>query len=74
MGISHMLAAKLVLILEFSEGRAKIVRRMVEDPISSDLVVSNFQQHPNVTVVVDIAAASELARFKCPWYESTFVT
>jgi hypothetical protein len=39
----------------------------VEGPIDKKVAASYLQEHPRAEVIVDLAAASQLARIRCPW-------
>jgi glucosamine-6-phosphate deaminase len=67
MGVLHLMTAKQIVGIAVSEGKAKIIKRLVEETSKTELVLSQLQHHNNVTLIVDTAAASELTRFKCPW-------
>src|SRR6516225_2889299 len=67
MGVGTILSAKRVVMIAFGEGKAPIVARAVEGPITSSVAASFLQQHPHATVYLDEAAAAELTRFKSPW-------
>ena len=67
MGVGTILAARKVLLLAFGDGKAKIIRRAVEGPVSPAVAASHLQEHADAKVILDTAAASELTRFKTPW-------
>ncbi|GAM20332.1 hypothetical protein SAMD00019534_035070 [Acytostelium subglobosum LB1] len=67
MGLSTLLAAKRVLLLAFSEGKAAVVQKTTEGEVSLQVPSSQFQKHANCSLIVDDAAAGELTRQKCPW-------
>lgn len=67
MGIGTILHAKKIYILAFSEGKASIVKKAIEGPITSEVAASFLQEHQNTTFVLDRSAAEQLIRFKCPW-------
>jgi len=67
MGPGDVFAAKKIALLCFGEGRAKIVRRIVEEPATQDLVISFLQTHENATLFVDTAAAAKLTCIETPW-------
>jgi glucosamine-6-phosphate deaminase len=67
MGISSIMSAKEVVMMAFSESKARILAKMVESEMSVSVPASYLQAHPNAGVVIDEAAASELCRIKCPW-------
>lgn len=60
-GLGTILGAKHLVLLAFGEGKAAAVAGAVEGPVTSSLPGSAIQLHPHVTVVVDEAAASQLA-------------
>lgn len=67
MGVGTIHKAKKVYLMAWGEGKAGIIRKTVEGPIS-DLVPATFlQEHANTVFVLDDAAASELTRVKTPW-------
>jgi glucosamine-6-phosphate deaminase len=67
MGVGTIHKAKKVYLMAWGEGKAGIIRKTVEGPIS-DLVPATFlQEHANTVFVLDDAAASDLTRVKTPW-------
>lgn len=60
-GLGTILRARHLVLLAFGEGKAAAVAGAVEGPLSAMLPGSAIQLHPHVTVVVDEAAASQLA-------------
>ncbi|MDR5001961.1 glucosamine-6-phosphate deaminase [Brevibacillus parabrevis] len=60
MGIKTILGAKKVVLLASGEAKAQAVRLMVEGEPTADVPASLLQLHPDVTVIVDEAAASQL--------------
>jgi glucosamine-6-phosphate deaminase len=67
MGVGTILAAKRIVMLAFGEGKAGVVGKAVEGPVTSVVAASFLQQHPNATVHLDEAAAAGLTRCKTPW-------
>lgn len=67
MGIGTVMGAKRIVMLAFGEGKAAVVTRAIEGPVTSACPASYLQQHSNVTVYLDTAAAAQLARTRCPW-------
>lgn len=61
-GLGTILRARHLVLLAFGEGKAAAVAGAVEGPLSATLPGSAIQLHPHATVVVDEAAASQLAR------------
>lgn len=67
MGIGTIMAAPEIYLMAWGEGKAGIVKRAVEEPVSDAIPTSFLQNHPNTTIVLDIAAADSLTRIKTPW-------
>lgn len=67
MGVGTILDARKVVLLAFGEHKAKIVQRAVEGSITDSVAASFLQQHPDATILLDRAAAGELASFARPW-------
>ena len=62
MGVGTILDSKSVLLLAFGEGKAEVVAKSIEGPITSMVPASVLQMHQNVTVLLDDKAASKLSR------------
>ena len=60
MGIKTILSAKRIVLLAFGEAKANAIAQMVHGPVTTALPASVLQQHPNVDVYLDQAAASQL--------------
>jgi glucosamine-6-phosphate deaminase len=67
MGISTILKAKQIILLAWGPGKAPVVQKSVEGPVSEQVPASLLQQHHDCSFVVDEAAAAELTRNKSPW-------
>ena len=61
LGLAEILAARRVLLLANGANKAEIVARALEGPVGSDCPASFLQEHPDCAVVLDSAAAKELA-------------
>lgn len=59
-GLGTILDARELVLLAFGEAKAEAVAGAVEGPVSASLPGSVIQLHPEVTVLVDEAAASRL--------------
>jgi len=59
-GLGTILEARSLVLLAFGEGKAEAVAGAVEGPVSASLPGSAIQLHPEVTVLLDEAAASRL--------------
>jgi glucosamine-6-phosphate deaminase len=67
MGVGTILEARRVLMMAFGEGKAMVVAKAIEGPVTSVVAASFLQNHPNAQVVLDEAAAADLTRFRSPW-------
>jgi len=67
MGVGSIMKAKRVIMMAWGEGKAKVIKRAVEGPVSDQIPSSFLQKHSNCLVVLDDAASSELVRIKTPW-------
>jgi glucosamine-6-phosphate deaminase len=59
-GLGTILRARHLVLLAYGEAKADAVAGAVEGPVSASLPASVIQLHPNVTVLLDEAAASKL--------------
>lgn len=60
MGIGSILKGKKMVLLAYGEAKADAIKGMVEGPVTTDLPASALQNHPDVVVILDEAAASKL--------------
>lgn len=60
MGVGTIMQAKRLLMMAKGEKKAPLVKRMLEGEVSENFPASVIQRHPNVIVVLDRFAASEL--------------
>jgi glucosamine-6-phosphate deaminase len=60
MGIRTIMNARSILLLASGKEKAEIVRRSLLGPVTPEVPASVLQLHPNVTVLLDRAAAPEL--------------
>ncbi|MBH8568985.1 glucosamine-6-phosphate deaminase [Microvirga sp. STS02] len=67
MGVGTILEARQIVLLAWGEGKAAVVKRMVEGEITDTVPATYLQRHPNVQVVLDEAAGAELTPRKTPW-------
>ena len=67
MGVGSILEAREIVLLAWGEGKAAVVKRMVEGEMTDSVPATYLQRHPNVRVSLDQAAAAELTRVKTPW-------
>jgi glucosamine-6-phosphate deaminase len=67
MGVGSILKARKVYMMAWGEGKAGVIKKAVEGPISDQIPSSFLQKHNDCLVVLDAAASSELVRKKTPW-------
>ena len=60
MGIGTIMKARKIVLIASGEGKAEIVKAMVQGPVTPAVPASVLQLHPDVIVVVDEAAAGLL--------------
>jgi len=60
MGIQDILRAKKIVLIVSGDQKAKVVHALFNAPISNEIPCTILQTHPNVVVIVDEPAASEL--------------
>lgn len=60
MGIGTILESRKILLIASGAGKASAVAACAQGPISTDCPASALQRHPDVTLLVDRAAAEEL--------------
>lgn len=60
MGVSTILGARKILMLATGAGKADIIAKAVEGPMTSMISASALQLHPHTIVIVDEAAAAKL--------------
>jgi glucosamine-6-phosphate deaminase len=61
MGIGTILEAKMIILLASGKDKAEIVARAAEGPVTASVPASVLQFHPRAKLVIDEAAAAELA-------------
>jgi glucosamine-6-phosphate deaminase len=67
MGLGTIMEAKKIILMAWGEGKSKIIRKMVEEPVTEMMPASVLQKHPNTSFIFDTAAAADLTRIKTPW-------
>ena len=67
MGVGTILKAKRIVLAALGEGKAEIIKKTVEGPVTEFIPASNLQGHNNTTFILDNGAASQLTRIKTPW-------
>jgi glucosamine-6-phosphate deaminase len=67
MGIGTILDARQVVLLAWGASKAEVIARAVEGLPDESLPASLLQQHPNLSFLIDEAAAGQLVRRRQPW-------
>ena len=67
MGVGTFLEAKRIILMAWGEGKANVIKEMVEGPKTDALPASYIQDHPHALVVLGSASSSELTRINTPW-------
>ncbi len=67
MGLETIRSAKSIVLLMWGEDKSGIARNLIEGEVSESYPATNLQQHPNMQVIIDEAAAQQLTRVKEPW-------
>lgn len=67
MGVSSIMKARSIYMLVWGQHKANILQKAVEGSVNSIVSASFLQEHPNVKVIVDKEASTELTRIKTPW-------
>ncbi len=71
MGVGSIMKAKHVIMMAWGEGKASVIKKAVEGPVTDHIPSSFLQRHSSCQVVLDDAASSELSRIKTPWILDT---
>jgi len=66
-GVGTILDSREIVLIATGEGKARIIRRAVEDPITEEVTASYLREHPKSSVFLDRAAAGSLTRELTPW-------
>ena len=67
MGVGSILKARKVFMMAWGEGKAGVIKKAVEGPVTDQIPSSFLQKHNDCQVILDEAASSELVRVKTPW-------
>ncbi|MDR1592006.1 MAG: glucosamine-6-phosphate deaminase [Prevotellaceae bacterium] len=71
LGIGSILKAKRVALLAWGDSKSPIIHSVVEGAVSDLIPASYMQTHSNITIFLDIHAASSLTRISHPWLVSS---
>ncbi|UUM61816.1 glucosamine-6-phosphate deaminase [Streptococcus suis] len=61
MGIANIMAAKTIVLMAYGPEKADAIKATVEGPVTTDVPASVLQNHDDVVLIIDEAAASKLA-------------
>ena len=67
MGIRTIFNSKRIIMIAWGIQKSHIVKKSVENNITSLIPTTYLQNHKNTTLVLDKECSSELTRFKTPW-------
>jgi glucosamine-6-phosphate deaminase len=67
MGLATVLESRKILLLALGEGKAAVIREMAEGPVSDRIPASFLQEHNDVALLMDCAAARDLTSVATPW-------
>lgn len=71
MGVGTILSAEKVIAISWGEEKSAILERIIEGPEDSSMPATYLQEHPNIEMVLDEDAASNLIRVNTPWLVGT---
>ncbi|MGV3304380.1 glucosamine-6-phosphate deaminase [Streptococcus suis] len=61
MGIANILSAKTIVLMAYGQEKADAIKATVEGPVTEQIPASVLQNHEDVVLIIDEAAASKLA-------------
>ena len=67
MGVGSILKSKKIILMAWGEGKAGVIKKTLEGPVTDQIPATFLQNHSNSVVVVDNAASSQLTKIKTPW-------
>jgi glucosamine-6-phosphate deaminase len=67
MGIASIRKARTIYLMAWGQHKASILQKAVEGIITPTIPCTFLQKHPNVKLLIDKEAATELTRIKTPW-------
>ena len=60
MGIGSIMKGKKMILMAYGEAKAEAIKGMIDGPVTTDMPASASQNHQDVVVIIDDAAASKL--------------
>ncbi len=67
MGVRTIFNSKRIIMMAWGIQKSLVVKKSVENNITSLIPTTYLQNHKNTTLVLDKECSSELTRFKTPW-------
>jgi glucosamine-6-phosphate deaminase len=67
MGMGTLMEARRIILIATGEGKAPLVKKIVEEDITPSVPASSLQNHTEVAVIIDLGAAGQLTRVRKPW-------
>lgn len=62
MGIASIMKAKSIILMSYGESKADAVQKMIQGEVTEEVPASILQNHKDVTIIIDEAAASKLKK------------
>lgn len=60
MGIGSIMKGKKMILMAYGEAKAEAIKGIIDGPVTTDMPASALQNHQDVVVIIDDAAASKL--------------
>ncbi|WP_142959167.1 glucosamine-6-phosphate deaminase [Enterococcus faecalis] len=60
MGIGSIMKGKKMILMAYGEAKAEAIKGMIDGPVTTEMPASALQNHQDVVVIIDDAAASKL--------------
>jgi len=66
-GFGTIMEARKIVVLAFGDGKASVIRRAIEEPLSDATPAGWLRNHSDVSFIVDKSAAAALQDVATPW-------
>ncbi|MFZ9504489.1 MAG: glucosamine-6-phosphate deaminase, partial [Cyclobacteriaceae bacterium] len=67
MGVGTILKAKRIILMAWGEGKAGMIQKAIEGPVTDQIPATFLQRHDQTLFVMDEAACSKLTAIRTPW-------
>jgi len=67
MGVGTILKAKRIILMAWGEGKAGMIQKAIEGPVTDQIPATFLQRHDQTLFVMDEAASSKLTAIRTPW-------